>query len=71
MNQICRYLLSNSITFMLSNLFSDNSIASLLNPIHDFRIFCIPIRHQQQEIFPWALPTPGLQNKGGKIWKYC
>ena len=36
MNQICRNLLSNSITFMLSNFFSDNSIANLLNHIQGF-----------------------------------
>lgn len=35
-NQICKNLLSNIITFMLSNFFSDNSIANLLNPIQGF-----------------------------------
>ena len=35
-NQICRNLLSNIATFMLSNFFSDNSIANPLLPIHVF-----------------------------------
>ena len=33
-NQICRNLLSDFITFMLSNFFSDNSISRLSVPIH-------------------------------------
>ena len=36
MSQICRNLLSNIATFMLSNFFSDNSIANPLHPIHVF-----------------------------------
>lgn len=36
MSQICRNLLSNITTFMLSNFFSDDSIANLLHPIHVF-----------------------------------
>ena len=44
-NQICKNLLSNSITFMLSNSFSDNSIANPLSFIHDLWFFCMPIRH--------------------------
>lgn len=35
-NQICRNLLSNIAAFMLSNFFSDNSIATPLLPIHVF-----------------------------------
>ncbi len=44
-NQICRNLLSDFITFMLSNFFSDNSISRLSVPIHIYQIFCTPIRH--------------------------
>ena len=36
MSQICRNLLSNIVTFTLSNFFSDNSIADPLYPIHVF-----------------------------------
>ncbi len=36
MNQICKNLLSDIATFMLSNFFSDNSIANPLHLIHVF-----------------------------------
>ena len=36
MNQICKNLLSDIATFMLSNFFSNNSIANPLHLIHVF-----------------------------------
>ena len=68
MNQICRNLLSNFITFMLSNSFSDNSIANHTNPIHVFDFFACKIGISGRGTFRGLCPHPAsrirLDNSG-------
>lgn len=58
MNQICRNLLSNSNTFMLSKFFSDNSIANVSVSIHIFQFFAFQSGISRRKILCGRCPHP-------------